>query len=275
MFLSKQPQLSNASRDIALHCLCCSNSCAVLSSCGLPLAIPCNRDMSMERVKQVGRYFIWCVAAATLVFCLGSLHLFASGLDQITRDMKLDSAPEASLVYDRHEQSRVCPSRTRIARTFPLDRVSPTMVSAVLTRRGSLLLQACRYGRHRPRARRVGRPEGARREAGRQHHHPAAHPTGGADHRSQLPAKNQRGVAGVAGRTPIRQETDSRGVSQSHLPRQRPLRRRGRRARLLREIGRRARRTQKARCLPASFPAPRSARRERRRTSPSRGAIWC
>ena len=86
----------------------------------------------MERVRQFGRYFIWCVAAATLVFCLGSLHLFASGLDQLTRDMQLDSAPEASLVYDRHNNlvfSFASEDRTNV----PLDRVSRTMVSAVLT----------------------------------------------------------------------------------------------------------------------------------------------
>ena len=77
----------------------------------------------MARVKQFGRYFIWCVAAAALVFCLGSLHLFASGLDQLTRDMKLDSAHEASLVYDRHNNlifSFATEDRTNV----PLDRVS-------------------------------------------------------------------------------------------------------------------------------------------------------
>jgi len=86
----------------------------------------------MERVKQVVRCFIWCLAAATLVFCLGSLHLFANELDQLTRDMKLDSAPEASLVYDRHNNlvfSFAAEDRTNV----PLDRVSLTMVSAALT----------------------------------------------------------------------------------------------------------------------------------------------
>ena len=86
----------------------------------------------MERVKEFGRYFIWCVAAATLVFCLGSLHLFARELDQISRDLRLDSAPEASLVYDRHNNlvfSFASEDRTNV----PLDRVSPRMISAVLT----------------------------------------------------------------------------------------------------------------------------------------------
>src|SRR5688572_28812395 len=86
----------------------------------------------MERVRQFGRYFIWCVAAATLVFCLGSLHLFARGLDERTRDLRLDSAPEASLVYDRHNNlvfSFASEDRTNV----PLDRVSTTMIAAVLT----------------------------------------------------------------------------------------------------------------------------------------------
>ena len=78
------------------------------------------------------RYFIWCLAAVALLFCLGSLHVFASGLDQLARDMKLDSAPEASLVYDRHNNlvfSFASEDRTNV----PLDRVSSTMVSALLT----------------------------------------------------------------------------------------------------------------------------------------------
>ena len=86
----------------------------------------------MEKARQFGRYFIWCVASATLVFCLGSLHIFASGLDQISRDMRLDSAPQASLVYDRHNNlvlSFASEDRTNV----PLDRVSSSMISAVLT----------------------------------------------------------------------------------------------------------------------------------------------
>ena len=86
----------------------------------------------MTKVIQFARYLIAFVAAAALVFCLGSLHLFASGLDQLTRDLRLDSAPEASLVYDRHNNlvfSFASEDRTNV----PLDRVSPTMVTAVLT----------------------------------------------------------------------------------------------------------------------------------------------
>jgi 1A family penicillin-binding protein len=86
----------------------------------------------MRRVKEFGQYLCWCVAAATLVFCLGSLHVFAGGLDQITRDLQLDSAPEASLVYDRNNNlvfSFASEDRTNVR----LDRVSPRMVSAVLT----------------------------------------------------------------------------------------------------------------------------------------------
>ncbi|HUP40507.1 MAG TPA: PBP1A family penicillin-binding protein [Vicinamibacterales bacterium] len=86
----------------------------------------------MERAKDFGRYFIWCMAAATLVFCLGSLHVFARELDQISRDLRLDTAPEASLVYDRHNNlvlSFASEDRTNV----PLDRVSPRIISAVLT----------------------------------------------------------------------------------------------------------------------------------------------
>jgi len=86
----------------------------------------------MKQLKQFGRYFIWCVAAATLVVCLGSLHLFANELDQLTRDMKLDSAPEASLVYDRHN-NLVFYFATEDRTNVPLDRISHSMVSAVLT----------------------------------------------------------------------------------------------------------------------------------------------
>lgn len=86
----------------------------------------------MNKVRQFAGYFLWSVAAATLVFCLGSLHLFASGLDQLTRDLQLNSAPEASLVYDRHNNlvfSFASEDRTNV----PLDRVSSAMISAVLT----------------------------------------------------------------------------------------------------------------------------------------------
>jgi penicillin-binding protein 1A len=86
----------------------------------------------MARVKEFGRYFFWCAAAAALVFCLGSLHVFASGLDRLTRDLRLDTAPEASLVFDRHNNlvfSFASEDRTNV----PLDRISPSMVAAVVT----------------------------------------------------------------------------------------------------------------------------------------------
>ena len=86
----------------------------------------------MERVKQFGRYFFWCVAAITLACCLGTLHIFASGLDEVTRDLRLDSAPEASLVFDRHN-NLVLSFATEDRTNVTLDRVSKWMVSAVLT----------------------------------------------------------------------------------------------------------------------------------------------
>jgi penicillin-binding protein 1A len=86
----------------------------------------------MEKVRELLRYLLWGAAAGVLVFCLGTLHLFASGLDQLTRDLQLDSAPEASLVYDRHN-NLVFSFATEDRTNVPLDRVSPAMVSAVLT----------------------------------------------------------------------------------------------------------------------------------------------
>ena len=66
-----------------------------------------------------------------LIVCLGSLQAFATGLDRISRDLDLDSAPEASLVYDRHNNvifSFASEDRTNI----PLSEVSEAMVAAVL-----------------------------------------------------------------------------------------------------------------------------------------------
>ena len=77
----------------------------------------------MKRITRFGRYFIWSVAAATLVFCLGSLHLFAERAGPAHSRYQLDSAPEASLVYDRHNNlvlSFASEDRTNV----PLDRVS-------------------------------------------------------------------------------------------------------------------------------------------------------
>ena len=85
----------------------------------------------MKRAKQIAGYFLWSTVAATLAFCLGSLHVFASGLDQLTREMELDTAPEASLVFDRRGNllfSFASEDRTNVL----LDRVSPNMIAAVL-----------------------------------------------------------------------------------------------------------------------------------------------
>src|SRR5512145_1473805 len=85
----------------------------------------------MATVRKVARYFVWLTVGVFFALCLGSLHLFASGLDQLARDVQLDTAPEASLVYDRHGQlvfSFASEDRTNV----PLDRVSPAMISAVL-----------------------------------------------------------------------------------------------------------------------------------------------
>ena len=109
------------------------------------------------------------------IFCLGSLQGFANGLDRVTRDLQLNSAPEASLVYDRHNNlifSFASEDRTNV----PLDRVSSAMVVGSARRGGSLLLQARGHGPHRPRPRGLGRFEGTGRQAGRQHHHAAARP---------------------------------------------------------------------------------------------------
>lgn len=85
----------------------------------------------MSKVRRVARYVMWVAAGAIFAFCLGSLHMFATGLDRLTRDLELDTAPEASLVFDRHGNlvfSFANEDRTNV----PLDRVSPAMISAVL-----------------------------------------------------------------------------------------------------------------------------------------------
>jgi len=84
-----------------------------------------------RHLRTIAPYVGWSVAAATLIFCLGSLQAFARGLDRVTRDLKLDSAPEASLVYDRDNKvvfSFASEDRTNV----PLDRVSSAMLSAVV-----------------------------------------------------------------------------------------------------------------------------------------------
>jgi len=85
-----------------------------------------------EDARQVVRLSLWAAAGIILAVCLGSLHVFARGLDQISSDLQLNAAPQASLVYDRHGTlifSFASEDRTNI----PLDRVAPMMVSAVLS----------------------------------------------------------------------------------------------------------------------------------------------
>jgi 1A family penicillin-binding protein len=85
----------------------------------------------MRKVKRIAPYVGWSVIAATLMLCLGSLHGFARGLDDISQELQLHSAPEASLVFDRDNNvvfSFASEDRTNVA----LGQVSDSMISAVL-----------------------------------------------------------------------------------------------------------------------------------------------
>ncbi len=85
----------------------------------------------MNSLPQFARYALWSAGTLSFLFCLGSLHLFTSGLDRLTLDLQLDTAPQASLIYDRHGNlvfSFASEDRTNV----PLDQVSPTMISAVV-----------------------------------------------------------------------------------------------------------------------------------------------
>ena len=65
------------------------------------------------------------------MFCLGSLQSFASALNHVSREMQIDTAPQASLVFDRNNQlifSFASEDRTNVT----LDRISTPMVTAVL-----------------------------------------------------------------------------------------------------------------------------------------------
>src|SRR5687768_13551524 len=85
----------------------------------------------MRRLREIAPYIGWSFAAATLIFCLGSLQAFATGLDKVARSLQLDDTPEASLVYDR--DNRVVFSFASEDRTnIPLDQVSGSMVAAVV-----------------------------------------------------------------------------------------------------------------------------------------------
>src|SRR5947199_364906 len=62
------------------------------------------RHPRFVRAKRIAPYFSWSLFAAGLMFCLGSLQSFASGLNHVSREMQIDTAPQASLVYDRNNR---------------------------------------------------------------------------------------------------------------------------------------------------------------------------
>jgi penicillin-binding protein 1A len=91
-----------------------------------------NEKQVVRNAKAVAKIFGWSALAAVMMFCLGSLQAFATRLDRLSRELELNAAPEASLVYDRF--GRVVFSFASEDRTnVPLDRISPSMVSAVVT----------------------------------------------------------------------------------------------------------------------------------------------
>jgi penicillin-binding protein 2D len=83
------------------------------------------------RIARFVRYTAWFASAALLVFCLGSLQTFATGLNRVSRELELNTAPQASLVFDRNGRvvfSFASEDRTNVA----LEHISPAMVSAVV-----------------------------------------------------------------------------------------------------------------------------------------------
>jgi 1A family penicillin-binding protein len=89
--------------------------------------------MRIQRVRktEIVGYGLGTAAAVTLIFCLGSLQIFASGLNRVSRELQLDTAPQASLVFDRNGRvvfSFASEDRTNVT----LDQISPAMVSAVV-----------------------------------------------------------------------------------------------------------------------------------------------
>jgi len=83
------------------------------------------------RIARFVRYTAWFACAALLVFCLGSLQTFATGLNRVSRELVLDTAPQASLVFDRNGRvvfSFASEDRTNVT----LEHISPAMVSAVV-----------------------------------------------------------------------------------------------------------------------------------------------
>ncbi len=86
----------------------------------------------MNPLKTIARRLFLASGVLAFLFCLGSLHLFTSGLDRLTQDLELDSAPEASLVFDRRGNlvfSFASEDRTNVS----LDQISSDMIAAVLT----------------------------------------------------------------------------------------------------------------------------------------------
>ncbi len=111
------------------------------------------------------------------------------------------TSSRATFGSTRHPRPRSCTtvmeiscsrSRARIARTLPLDRVSPAMISAVLAAEDRHFFRHAGMDLDRRGASGLGRSEGARGQAGRQHHHTAAHPPCGALARSELPAQRSK-----------------------------------------------------------------------------------
>jgi penicillin-binding protein 1A len=85
----------------------------------------------VKRAGEIVPLLAWSVVAATLIVCLGSLHLFATGLNRLSAQIELNHAPEASLVFDRHGNlvfSFASEDRTYVS----LDHISSSMVAAAV-----------------------------------------------------------------------------------------------------------------------------------------------
>ena len=85
----------------------------------------------MSRTNRVTRTSLFIMGVLALILCLGSLQRFASELDQMARQLEIDAAPQASLVFDRHQNlvfSFASEDRTNVS----LEEISPDMISAVL-----------------------------------------------------------------------------------------------------------------------------------------------
>ena len=229
----------------------------------------------MERVRQFGRYFMLVSSRRPRSYSVLDRCTFSpAGSTNSPATSKIDSAPEASLVYDRHDNLVFSFASGGSHERSSRPRVEHDGLGGAHCR-GSLLLQACGDGHHRSRAGRVGRLEGARGQAGRQHHYPAAHPSGGVDDRSQLSSARSKkrcwhcGSSAGSTRKKFSRRTSiaSTSATVTTVSRRRPEATSGSRPP--------SSTAQKARCLPASFRALPSVHRERRRTSPDRGATRC